>query len=382
MKKFMTFIRRFFILNKRLLKKPAFLSILLLIPILVCALAIASDGGENGVLTVSLAAFDYSDPLASEIIDDLQNERGLVRFIKTENPAQAQALVESGKADAAWIFPDQMKKKIDEFVSFPNPRNAFVAVIQREDNILLKISHEKLNAVLYPYLSLALTENYVYVNIISQQELDESTLKEFYDAVSAEGDDLFKLTYSSDQGSVNGESANYLLSPVRGLMAVAILLCGFAAAMFYMRDEEMGTFDRMPIKRRFFFSLGYHSVAVTDIALIALVTLLITGLSVGFLRELFAMIVYILITVGFCIGLRLLCRDIRILGALAPVITVVSTVLCPIFFISPDLPIIQYLLPTYYYVNAIYKPEFLGFALIYAVIIYGADYLIYRMRTR
>ena len=115
MKKIITFFSRFLILNKRILKKKIFLFILLLIPLSVVCLAIASTS-DAGIITIALATEDISDPIASEIINDLENGDSLIRFVVTDSPDDAVSLVESAEADGAWIFPENMKEKIAEFV--------------------------------------------------------------------------------------------------------------------------------------------------------------------------------------------------------------------------------------------------------------------------
>lgn len=374
-------LRRFFILNKRLIKKPGFIAILLLVPILVVSLAILSNKDESGILTVALATEDRDDKISNEIVSDLLDEHGLVYFIRADSPEEAYELVQSGQADSAWIFPDEMEKKIEKFVKFPSDRNAFVLVVQREDNIFLRISHEKLNTALYPYLSLSLCENYIYREIMSPDDISSEEIKKYYDSINAEGEDLFLFVYANSE-KADTEKTNYLLSPMRGLLSIMVVLGGFAVSMFYLQDESKGTFDRMPRGRRFLFSVGYHTVAVADVAIAALIALLISGLATSLLSEILSLVLYVIITVGFCMGLRLLCKDIRLIGALAPALTVVMAVLCPVFFPAPDLPFIQYLLPPYYYLNALYKPQFIGYMAIYALVIYAFDALIYRLRTR
>ena len=148
MNKIIAALRRFLILNKRILKKKAFLCILLLIPLSVASLAVVSRG-DSGIITVALSAEDISDPVASEIIAELINDDSLIHFIKADTPIEAVSLVENAKADAAWIFPKNMSGRIKSFVNFPSERNHFILIIQREDSILLKLSHEKLNSTLY-----------------------------------------------------------------------------------------------------------------------------------------------------------------------------------------------------------------------------------------
>ncbi len=380
MEKIITFFNRFLILNKRILKKKIFLFILLLIPLSVACLAIASNA-DAGIITVALAAEDISDPIASEIIDDLENGDSLIRFVVADSPADAVSLVESAEADAAWIFPQNMKEKIAEFADFSSERNRFMLIIQREDSVLLKLSHEKLNSTLYPYLSLAHCEDYIYDNLLTTSDISSEAIKQYYDSIDAEGADLFQMVYASGVNA-NDNEQNYLLSPARGLLAILIMLGGLAAAMFYTSDESSGVFDRMPRGRRFAIAIEYHAVAVFDVAIAAFVAILLGGLSVSFFYELAAMLLYMIAVVGSCMLLRLICHKNRLLASLTPALSIIMAVLCPIFIAPPIIPILQYLLPPYYYLNSIYKPEFLGYIAIYSVVVSAASYLVYRVRSR
>jgi len=373
--------KRAVLLNKRLLKKPSFLVILLLVPILVLLLGAAAREG-SGMLTVALAMQDKNVPTTNAIVSELLGDSGLVHFIDAGSPKTAQALLEQGKADAAWIFPEEMQKKIDAFAAFPNERNGFVAVIQREESVFLRLSHEKLNRVLYPYLSLALCENYVYKNILTVDTLSKEQLKSYYDAVNAEGEDLFAFVYANGETPADTENANYLLSPVRGLLAVMLVLGGLAAVIFYMQDEAAGVFDRLPRGKRFWFSVGYPAVAVVDMALAVFAALGLAGLLLDVWYEAAVLLLYGIISAGFCMGLRLLLPDGRILAVAMPVLAAAMIVLCPIFINPPTLPVLQYLLPSYHYLNAVYEPKYIGHMAVYAAAVYGLDWLLYRIRSR
>jgi ABC-2 type transport system permease protein len=381
MEKVILTLKRVCIFNKRLLKKPSFLAILLIVLILVLLLGAAAKE-ESGMLTVALAMEDPTDPTANAIVADLLDDGGLIRFVNGDSPKAAQNLVEQGQADAAWIFPENLAEKIRAFAAFPNERNGFVAVIQREESVFLGLSLEKLNCALYPYLSLALCENYVYSNILTVSDLSQAQLKQYYDAVDAEGEDLFAFVYANGGNPADTENANYLLSPVRGLLAVMIVLGGLAAAMFYTQDEATGVFDRLPRGKRFLFSVGYPAVAVLDVALAVFAALGLAGLLSSVWYEAAVLLLYVLAAAGFCLGLRLLLPNGRVLAAVTPALVVAMTVLCPIFINSPELPVLQYLLPPHYYLKAVYNPSFLGYMAIYAGVIYGIDWLLYRVRSR
>ena len=382
MKKISTLLRRYFILNKRLFRKASFVVILLLVPVLVGAMAIVSRNSESGMLTVALAMQDNSDTIANDIITELSDNRGLILFERFETVKEASEAVEKGRADAAWIFSNDMDRKIKKFAAHTHPNNAFVVIIQREDNVLLRLSHEKLNTVLYPYISVALCGNYIYDHVLTLDDLPEEKLKEYYYSVNAEGEDLFEFVHMGDDTPVDVRESNYLTSPLRGLLAIMVVLSGFAVAMFYMQDEARGTFDRIPYRRRFVFSLSYHATAVVSTATVTFISLLLVGMAEFSLREITALLLYCLITVGFCMGARLLLRDIRILGVSTPVLVVAMTVLCPVFFNFAKIPAVQFLLPPYYYLNAIYSTKFILYMIIYALAVYGVDYALYRLQRK
>ena len=381
MKKVIVACKRAAILNKRLLKKPAFLAILFIVPILVLLLGVAAKE-ESGILTVALAMEDQNDSTANAIVEELLDNSGLIRFVDGDTPETAQKLVAQGKVDAAWIFSEDLAEKIRTFVAFPNERNGFVAVIQREESVFLGLSLEKLNYALYPYMSLALCENYVYSSILTVSDLSEAQLKQYYDAVDAEGEDLFAFVYANDGKPVDTDNANYLLSPVRGLLAVLIILGGMAAAMFYTQDEATGVFDRLPRGKKFFFSFGYPAVAVLDVALAAFAALGVTGLLTKIWYEAILLLVYGMATTGFCLGLGLVFPKGRGLAAMTPALAAAMTVLSPIFVNPPRIPALQYLLPPYYYLNGVYSPQFLGYMAIYTGMIFGVDWLLYRIHSR
>lgn len=357
-------LMRYLILTKRLFKKKSFVLILLLVPILACTVSFTLQKGDSGVITVALALDDGEDLRGREIINGLLNDSGLIRFVTCKSPAEAVAAVESGDCDAAWIFPDGLDEKIEKFVSNTHKNNGFVTVIQREENVALRLSHEKLNRALYPHLSLAL-----YGESVSGAPLDEERKEELYFSVNAQGEDLFSFVYLNGDGSgarEGGEDGNFLTSPLRGLLALTVLFGGFAAAMYYLHDGKRGVFHRLTKKERFSFRGVYHLSAVFTVGAAALAAVLITEGFGDTLRELLSMGLYCLGTAGFCMCLGGALRDLRLLGGTAPLVTLASAVLCPVFLSAPKLPALQLLLPTYYYLSSVTDTRYILYSAFYA----------------
>jgi len=121
----------FGMLTKRLYKKATFLAILLLIPLLVLGYNAAARG-DSGMITVALAQ-EGQDALAREVLESFDGTSQLIRYTHCASAEDAQSLVQGGKADMAWIFPDNMRQHLEAFLEQPTEKNAFVTVLLRED---------------------------------------------------------------------------------------------------------------------------------------------------------------------------------------------------------------------------------------------------------
>ena len=232
-------MRRFFIwfwlLTKRLYKRPTFLAILLLIPLLSLIYSYSVDT-DAGILTVALATKEPSS-LTDQVFTDLQENGNLISY-RVCNPEEARLLVETGKADAAWIFDKDLECHIENFTQEPEP---FIEVLQREDNVALMLSRERLTGQVYPYLAQQLYLHYIRENVPELSNLSDEALLEYYRDTNMNGQ-LF--SYDHDIGKAS--TTHYLQAPLRGLLAVVVVLCGLASSMYYIQDQQKGTFSYLP----------------------------------------------------------------------------------------------------------------------------------------
>lgn len=321
----------FLLLNKRLYKKVTFLLILVLIPLLVISYgAVARD--ESGILTVALAC-KGEDPTATQIMQELRDESDLIRFVICDDPQTAKSMVNGQQADAAWIFEDDLEDAINRFAVKPLRKNALVQIIEGESTIPLKLVRERLSGVIFSRTSRAYYLDYLRKNVPEVKDVPDETLLQYYDDFSADAT-FFEFAYL-DGGSreENPQSAHYLLSTVRGLLAVVIVLGGLAAAMYYMQDEKLGTFSLVPQKRKASVEFGCQMIAVVNVSAVALIALAFSGLTVSLGRELLLSLLYALSTTLFCMTARRICGSIGVLGTLLPLLVVGMLVVCPVFLI-------------------------------------------------
>ncbi len=368
--------------NKRFLKKPGFIALLLVVPCLVLALNIASKG-ESGMVTVALAAKDKTDVLASQIMDEIADGSSLIRFVKCETPEEAVKLVEGAQVDAAWIFPSELAGKIDDFVKNRNKRFSFVEVVVREDTVMLGLARERLYSVLYPYCSTELYQNYIEKNITELSSLTREELLSYYDAINAEGDDLFVFSYSdAGQDASDAANMNYITAPVRGLLALFVVMAGFAVALFYMQDEREGRFINFARKRRFGVMAGYYFCAIFDVAAVVFISLIFSGVFYSFGKELLLILLYIPLCVGFCMLIAQICASRRLLGALLPLLAVAMIVVCPVFF-DIGLPrAVTLIFPPTYYLTALHNTKFIFYMLAYTALLFIFNFGVYRAKIR
>ena len=377
----MSNLQRFFtwyrLLNKRLLKKISFVLILCSIPLMALIVSIVSAYSSETVKIV-LAAEDPSDPVSVGIIEDLVANPGIIRFTRCDDTARAREMVRYGEADAAWIFDADTDGKITGTVRGNTVDSQCVKVLERTDDVALKLSREKLVAALAPRIGFrVLTENY---RELVDPEAGDDELMEYYS--SAEGDgDIFTLIHPSGEAYENPDESFFIL-PVRGMMAVAMVLCGLATSMFYLHDEDSGVFCRMSRSVKPLFSAGYHLTGVLDVALVVLVSVFICGVNVSLFREIVSMLVYSLAVTAFSIFVRLLCGTARRLSVITPIIVMALVVISPILFSIPQLLPLQLLTPTYYYLISITDSLHILYMAFYTLAVGAIDLIIFRMKTR
>ncbi len=372
----------FLLLNKRLYKKLTFVIILLLIPAVVLGMGIVAQQ-ESGLATVALAQENINDPISSEILDELTSEKSLLRFVRYDTPQAAAESVRTGQSDSAWIFNDNMSSEMETFLEKPSSANAVVNVVEREQNVLLRISREKLSNVLYKYFAKDLYIGYIRTNLSELDGLSDAKLMEYYDSFLGDAQ-LFEFGYPSSSGADDGQM-HYLVAPVRGLLSVLVVLCAMAGAMFFVQDEKLGTFSWVSQSRKIYVEFICQAIAVGNVSVMMFIALKISGMAVSFTREFVVLILYVIATALFGMLLRQVFNNIKLLGALIPLFVTAMIALCPVFFELGAFKNVAMLFPPTYYINAVNNTNFIKYLIIYIVVcamIIAIINLVKRLRQR
>ncbi len=356
---------------KRLLKKPGFLILLCSIPVLVLSMGLVAKE-ESGMLHIVLYQENEKDLLSSQLVEDLLSENSVLQYQQVFDEEEAYELVENGNADAAWIFSDKMQERLEEYIAGAYDR-PFIRILEREDNVALQLSREKLYGALYSYFPYTVYEKYVQ-NELGGDTLSGEELRTYYESARVEGD-LFQLTLLNGEVKENNPAeGNYLTAPVRGLLALVIMLCGLSAVMYYLQDEAAGVFDRVALKNRQKYLYGYELAAMLCAGIAVFVALALSGDFEGWLKETGLMILYLVMSVGFCSVVKKLCGNLQRLGTCIPLLMIGMLILCPVFFAVRRFRMLQYLLPPFYYLNAVHNHTIVPWMCLYCLVILAVDF--------
>lgn len=364
----------YILLNKRLFKKWSFLLILCMAPLLVAGIRLGSQQ-ESGIVTIALCARNPQDELSAQVIGRLLENDDVLRYVVCEWEEEARGLVESFQADAAWIFPEDLADSLQTVAAYKHVEPV-VTVVERQDSIPLVFSREILSSALYPCFSYAVYQDFVRDDLMLAVGEDE--IQAAYERTLVEGS-LFQIEYWDGQPT---EESNYVLAPIRGILALWLVLCGFAASMYYIQDEQRGTFSWMPVKHSLWMAFGFHAVLLSDALVVLLVGCKLAGVFTVWHNELANAMLFMCSVIAFCNLARLLCRTLERLGGCMPILLMGMAAVCPVFINVNRFRTIQYLCPPYYYLMATHSTYHRLLMAVYACVMTGMCVLITMYQTK
>ncbi len=350
-------------LTKRLFCKFSFVILLCCIPLMILVTNYAMSG-KSGVLTVILCSEDNGTE-AEVIIKSLLEEDSVILFKHIENPEDAINEVKQHRADAVWCFEDNFKEKTTAYATGKSIE-PLVTVYQREDSIPLQLSREKLYGAIYGDFSYEVYKNFVYSELVDVNQLSEEELEKYFYGTTRRGD-IVEL--EKTDGDTVSKNTGYLLAPLRGIMALMVVLCGLAASMYFLKDKNNGKFDWMSSRRRAIPAFAQCLAAVVPASVAVLISIFIGGISVGIMSEVIAMLLLIISVSGFCLLMSTLYKSSGKLAASIPAMIIVMLAFSPIFFDFNILKPLSFMLPTYHYLNFVYSGEYIDF-IIYIIGVY------------
>lgn len=359
------------ILLKRLLKRPSFLVILALIPLLALAMSEIS-GEKGGFLHIAVAAEEPEDPYAQSVTERICADSELISYTVYETPEAARAAVVSGNADTAWILSSDLAERVASVAA--GERSKLVHVIVGEDSTFTRTAREHLFGALYADISYSTYLQYVDELSLPAELLTAEALRTNYEIFSK---DRQIIVFDYLNTDAEAKNTDYLTSPLRGLLVVIMLMCGMAGTMYFLTNERDKTFACLPPFKRVCVFFANNLAAVSLAAVFVTPALILSGNYTEFGRETLLMILYVLMATGFCTLLGAVCRRLGILALCLPVVLVMSVAMSPVFVNIKMLAPLQRLLPTNHYLYAVTDPTRISGMILYVVVSFAAAGLLY-----
>ncbi len=342
-------LKQIFLMTKRLFKKPTFILLLMMIPVIALSLR-AAEKNEGGFLNIKLAVDGTETSETEEIFQELIMSSKLINF-EVVSVKEAIEAVKMGRADSAWIFPSDIQKRIDTFSQSRDISDYIVTVYEREPNLVLQLVHEKLSGTLYSRVSERIFINYLRDNVPELEKISDETLFEKYYSYGTI-DTLFEFSYpdGSDAGSVK---TGYMTAPLRGLLGIVVVLAALSGTMYYIEDVRAGRFFK--VKPRAVFALEFFSVFICSFSagIFTAAALCLSGLSGSYLRELFLVLFLSVSSTLFSMVIkRLFFSKIKIISTVSPLLVCVMAIVCPVFVDMASFRALQMIFPVTYYINS------------------------------
>ena len=303
-------VKWYLLINKRLFRKYSFILLLGIVPLFVTGIRVFSME-ESGIVRIVLCQKDPKDELAAAMIEELMADTGVLRYVTCQDEREAMELVSEHEAEAAWIFAEDMRGNLQRMAE-RNRCEPIVTVVEREDDVSMRFARQILINKIYSAFSYMIYESFVRENV-DLDGLSDVELREAYSSTAVEGS-LFQMEYLD--GKREKKEQSYVLMPLRGILALWFVLCGFAASLYFMQDEQSGIFLRVSRRYRLWSAYGVHAVILSDAAAVLIIACRLSGTFTVWGRELISILLFLCSTLMFCNLIRLLCHNPERLGEL------------------------------------------------------------------
>lgn len=363
----------FLLFNKRLFKNFSFL--LLFISVIFITLFFRfSSSLESGIVSVAVCIEKNEESrLSAELLEELKGSRGILHFVQVESRGEGEKKLLENEVQAVWLFDSELEKTIKNSAESDSIQ-PLVTIIERQDTVFLKFSREILFSKIFPYLSRFAYNDYVK-NTIKITQIDSDSLDSYYEQY------LYSTPLIKIRENNGGEvEEKLLLSPLRGLLALWILICSLAAALHFLSDYEKGIFVWVARKNQLFLALGMNGIVVFDVAVVFLLCLMAGGIFTNPVSELVNLALYGIATVLFSTFFLLLFKKIQRLSFVLAPLVIANLVFTPVFINLPMFKTVSRLFPAFYYLNGIYDFSYTVNLIFYIILLSFFNFLLSKLK--
>lgn len=363
-KQYLIWIR---LLVKRLWKQPAYVGLLVLIPVLGFAAGALERGERSGV---EVAVCVEEGPWSEEILAGLREQEtdSVLRFVQFADSGEVERRVASGEAECGFVLGGDLAQRVPA-----GQWRKGIRVYERNESVVTGIAKERIAGVIFRLYSEA-----CYADHMGQfPEAAAAFAMEAYES-HLEDDSTFGFVYVYDDSIsqpdpdiavVNDEPVNAAVFPVKGVFAVLIFLGGMCGMLEYERDREEKRFVRLAPDLLTYLVNIWISTALPAVAVLVCLWLYDGTRSGGgpfspgrmlsvwhmgmWVEQTAHLLLYQGVIMAYCVILKALLRRRETIAAAMPILALGSLVCAPVFIrlgaYLPVFTILEKLFPATYY---------------------------------
>ena len=369
---------RYLLLLKRLLKKKSYIAMLLVVPLLVILLN-AMSSADSGLMTVGVY-IPGNDESSQWLRANLEEEPGSLRFIMYDDADLLRKDVERQQLTEAWICPEDLDTTVSQMAEKGHTKNK-IEILIREEGLTHMLGREVLSSRVFPMVARQMAVKYISENVYGGNPTDEEIahILDTYDNYGINGN-LFEMGYIDAASNQSEDNTSYLMMPLRGILALWLLLLGIAASMYYLEDESNGLFIWWKSWAEVGRDFLYYEVIMIVPSFMVLIGLKIGGVYTSTTREIVALTLYNVAVIGLASVLREVIHSIKGLGIVTPILIMASAILSPVFIDFKEGRALQKFCPTFHYLYCIHDEYYVKSLLLFGVILIFIWYLIHTLR--
>lgn len=358
-------LTRYMLLLKRLFKKKSYIFMLLLVPVMVLALKGVSRG-DAGLMTIGvyIPGDDYA---SNSLMESIEDEPGSFKYIFYDDREKLIEDVKCQQLSEGWICSDNLDEAVESIVSM-GQSDSRIEIVIREQGLSHLLSREVLNSRVYKSLARQMASSYISDKLYkgSQSKEQNEKILNTFDSYEINGN-LFEMGYLDDSQPQDNNDTNYIMMPLRGILALWLLTLSIAASMYYLEDEKNGLFiwwkPRFGLIRDFL----YYVVIMAIPTIMVIVGLRFGGVSTSLHREILSITIYDFTLICMANILREIMGTIKGLGIITPVLIMASALLSPVFVDFKEGRILQKLCTTFHYLNSINDAYYLKTLILFGI---------------
>lgn len=285
------------------------------------------------------------DDQMKDLSNALSDYDGLFVFKEAKDIDELNQAVNKGIAECGYVIDAKLYKKM----MGKNSRYT-IKVITSDNTTLMPVINETLYAILFPTADqnklVDYIENDSAIAEFSGETYDTEDITMLYNMYYTNGS-TFSFTYDDAPEDYSFTRDAILLSPLRGLLALIILIAGFTGGLAYYKEAENPVFAMKRVR------LALIIVPVFLLSISAIASLLIGGIYTKTPRELGALLIYDAIVILMCFILNIIIKKGSLYAGILPILILGCLVFTPIIIdlegLVPILDKLSYLWPTKFY---------------------------------